>query len=61
MRQVTIYLDEPTMLAMQQAADAAGVSQSQWVTELIRNETCPQWPESVKQLAGSWCDFPEVE
>ncbi len=61
MRQVTIYLDEPTMLVMKQAAHEAGISQSQWIAGLIRNETCPQWPDSIKRLAGSWSDFPEVE
>ena len=40
MKQVIIDLDEPTMLAMQQAADDVGISQSQWVAGLIRKETC---------------------
>ncbi len=61
MGQVTIYLDEPTTFAMKQAANDAGVSQSQWIAGLIRNKTCSQWPESIKQLAGSWSDFPEAE
>lgn len=61
MGQVTIYLDEPTTVAMKQAANDAGVSQSQWVARLIKNKTRSRWPDSIKQLAGSWSDFPEAE
>lgn len=61
MAQVTIYLDEQTEEQMDQAAKEAGVSRSRWVADLIREKTASEWPESVRRLAGSWADFPNVE
>lgn len=61
MAQVTIYLDEHTEEQMDRAAKDAGLSRSRWVAELIREKTTSEWPESVRQLAGSWKDFPDVE
>ena len=39
----------------------SGVSKSKWIAELIREKTADTWPQSVKELAGSWNDFPSVE
>ena len=61
MGQVTLYLDNETESKMKSAAKAAGVSQSRWVVELIREKTATQWPESVVRLAGAWADFPTAE
>jgi hypothetical protein len=46
---------------MKAAAKAAGVSQSRWVSDLIRQKAATEWPESVVQLAGAWSDFPTAE
>lgn len=56
MGQVTLYLDGETEAKMKAAANAAGVSQSRWVAELIREKTATHWPESVAKLAGAWSD-----
>ena len=63
MGQVTLYLDPETESKMKTAAKSAGVSQSRWVADLIREKTATQWPESLRELAGSWTDddFPSLE
>lgn len=61
MGQVTLYLDAETETRMKDASKAAGVSQSRWVADLIRERTATQWPESVVRLAGAWADFPTAE
>lgn len=43
------------------AAEAAGVPVSRWVAGLIREKTRSQWPDSVREMAGAWSDFPEPE
>ena len=63
MRRVTLYLDPETESKMKEAAKAAGIPQSRWVSDLIREKTATQWPESIVKLAGSWSDedFPSIE
>jgi hypothetical protein len=61
MGQVTLYLDAETEIKMKDAARAAGVSQSRWVAEVIREKTATRWPESIARLAGAWADFPTAE
>ena len=58
MSQITLYLDENTAAVVKQAAQSEGVSQSQWVSRLIRERTRTEWPEAVKALAGAWVDMP---
>ena len=61
MGQVTLYLDPETVERMKVAAKAAGVSQSRWVAELIRDKTATEWPASIARLAGAWSDLPSLE
>jgi hypothetical protein len=61
MSQITLYLDAETENKLKLAAKAAGVSQSRWVADLIREKTASQWPESIARLAGAWADFPTAE
>lgn len=63
MPQVTLYLDEETETRMKAAAQAAGVSQSKWVAELIREKSATEWPASFARLIGAWAedDFPTLE
>lgn len=58
MPQVTLYIDEETDAKARAAAEAAGVSYSRWVTDIIRSRTRDQWPNSLRRLAGSVQDFP---
>jgi hypothetical protein len=61
MAQVTIYLDAATAAQMKKAAKAAGVSQSRFLAELIRQRTAREWPAAVRQLAGAWADLEFAE
>jgi hypothetical protein len=59
--QVTLYLDDETAQRAKAAAQAAGLSQSRWLAQLVRERTAGQWPSAVRETAGSWPDFPEAE
>lgn len=61
MAQVTLYLDEETKRRVRKAARAAGVSQSRWLADLVKRGTASEWPAEVRELAGSWPDFPTSE
>ncbi len=61
MGQVTLYLDSQTEKRMKAAAGAAGVSNSRWVVELIREKTSDEWPQSIVELAGAWPEMPSLE
>lgn len=61
MGQVTIYLDDETEQKMRKAAESAGISQSRWIADLIHQRTRTHWPDSVRELAGKWPDFPESD
>lgn len=61
MGQVTLYLDPETEAKMKEAAKAAGISQSRWLSELVRQKTASEWPPAIKTLAGAWADLPTAE
>jgi hypothetical protein len=61
MAQVTLYLDEDTEIRMKRAAKDAGLSVSRWVANLIREKTADRWPESVREMMGSWPDAPTAD
>ena len=60
MGQVTIYIDDETEKKMIASAKAKNVSKSSWVTEVIREKVAKEWPASVRELVGSWSDFPSI-
>ncbi len=61
MGQVTIYLDDENEKRVKAAAKAAGMPVSRWLATLVEEKTCNVWPEQVRQLAGAWRDFPDLE
>ncbi len=61
MAQVTLYMDEDTLARVREAAEAAGVSVSAWVSQLVRERTRQEWPPGVADLAGAWPDLPTAE
>jgi len=61
MAQVTLYLDNETAQRMKKAAQREGVSQSRWLAGLVRDATARDWPAEVRELAGAWADFPELD
>jgi hypothetical protein len=61
MGQITLYLDTETEAQIKAAAKAAGVSQSRWVMDLVREKNRSEWPAWVAELVGSWSDLPSLE
>jgi hypothetical protein len=61
MSQITIYLEPELAEKMRRAAESEGLSQSRWIAKLVSDRLSSQWPESVRELAGAWPDFPEAE
>jgi len=61
MAQLTLYLDRDTEAKVKKAAKAAGVSVSRWVSSLIRERTAEEWPNIVREMAGSWPEAPTAE
>ena len=46
---------------MREITKSMHISQSKWIANLIREKIADEWPESVKQLAGAWGDFPSAK
>lgn len=61
MAQITLYIDDAIQARLREAAALRRVSQSQFVAELIRRATAPEWPPEVMALAGSVPEFPLAE
>jgi hypothetical protein len=61
MAQVTIYLDDAAERRVRAAARKSRVSVSRWVAELVEKRTRADWPPEVRQLAGAWPDFPDLQ
>ena len=61
MPQITIYVDNDVLALVKTAVKSAGVSQSHWVAEAIRLRAKTEWPQSVRDMAGTWPDFPTAE
>jgi hypothetical protein len=54
-------MDDDTMARMRAAADAAGLSMSAWLAQLVRERTRTEWPPEIARLAGAWRDLPSAE
>lgn len=61
MGQVTIYLDDELEKRMVANAKAMKLSKSKWVANVISEKLVDEWPPSVRELAGAWADFPDIE
>jgi len=61
MGQVTIYLDDEIEKRMKANAKAMKLSKSKWIANVIREKLVDEWPPNVRELAGSWEDFPTSE
>lgn len=61
MGQVTIYLDDETEQRMTAQAKAMRVSKSKWIANAIRDKLVGEWPQAVREMPGSWTDFPTLE
>ena len=61
MGQVTIYLDEDIEKRMTACAKAMKVSKSKWIADVIRANLRDEWPQNVREMAGSWKNFQTLE
>lgn len=61
MGQVTIYLEDDIEAKMVASAKAMKVSKSKWISNVIREKLVDEWPSAVRELPGSWEDFPALE
>ena len=61
MAQITLDIDDDTLLRLRKVAAQRKVSQSQFVAELIRKAMASEWPPEVLALAGAIPDFPLAE
>ena len=61
MGQITIYLDAETEKKMRAVTKSMRLSQSKWITTLIKEKIRTDWPGSVIELAGAWNDIPTAE
>ncbi len=61
MGQVTIYLEDTIELKMRSAAKSAHLSQSRWISNIIKEKIVDEWPDSIRKMAGSWKEFPLAE
>ncbi|CAA9584185.1 MAG: hypothetical protein AVDCRST_MAG86-3543 [uncultured Truepera sp.] len=57
MAQLTLDLDADTASKVRRAAEREGLSQDEWVSQLIKVRLAAVWPDSVVRLAGTWPDF----
>jgi hypothetical protein len=61
MTHLSIELDEQTGTDLLARAQAEGLNPQEWVARLVRRHLHPQWPESIRALAGTWPDFPSAD
>ncbi len=61
MGQVTIYLEDDIEAKMRNEAKSMHISQSKWISTLIKEKVSGKWPESFMGLAGAWPDLPTAE
>jgi predicted transcriptional regulator len=61
MGQVTIYLDDEIERRMTASAKSKKLSTSKWIADAICEKLMDEWPANVRELAGTWQDFPTLE
>lgn len=61
MGKVTIYLEDEIEAKMRNAAKPMHLSQSKWISTLIKKKVADEWPESILKLAGTWPDILTAE
>ena len=61
MVRVTIDLDDEIEKRMTARAKAMKLSISEWIGNAIREKLADEWSARVRELAGSWLDFPTLE
>jgi hypothetical protein len=61
MGRITISLDAESEAKAKDCAKMMNMPLDQWIADVIRKRISPEWPDSVKRLAGAWPDFPSLD
>ncbi|MAD75536.1 MAG: CopG family transcriptional regulator [Rheinheimera sp.] len=61
MTRITIKLDDELIQQVKQAAAEVKMTQNQWLASLIQQRLANNWPQVVRDMAGSWQEFPQQE
>ena len=56
MPQISLYIDEPTLRQVEQAAKRQNLSLSKWVTQQLKKSIEPVYPDEYAALFGSITD-----
>ena len=61
MAQITIYIDNNLEERIKEIAKNTGQSISKYISNAIVQKLNNSWNEDIKNLSGSWSDFPSIE
>jgi len=61
MPQISLYIDEPTLKKVENAATRQHMSISRWVADQIRAKVAPAYPVGYEELFGSITDESFIE
>ena len=61
MAQITIYIDNNLEEKIKEIAKNTGQSISKYISNAIEQKLNNSWNEDIKDLSGSWNDFPTIE
>ena len=61
MAQITIYIDNNLEERIKEIAKNTGQSISKYISNAIEQKLNNSWNEDIKNLSGSWNDFPSIE
>ena len=61
MAQITIYIDNNLEERIKEIAKNTGQSISKYISNAIEQKLNNSWNEDIKNLSGSWSDFPSIE
>ena len=61
MAQITIYIDNSLEERIKEIAKSTGQSISKYISNTIEQKLNNSWNEDIKNLSGSWNDFPTLE
>jgi len=61
MAQVTIYIDNNLEENIKRLAKNTGESISKFISKILEQNISSNWDNEIKDLAGSWSDFPTIE
>jgi len=61
MAQITIYINNELESKIKDIANSLDTSISKYISMLIEKNINSNWNPKVKELPGSWSDFPSLE